>query len=293
MTPSQAQIDESQAALGPGANPNGSALFIHSAFTGNTSVLILVTQMTPQLTYNIRFLDGVNEVVVENALTTGQYGNGLFLKQFKGVNISDYDVEFYVGATSSGEVWSQLPDDANPASPAANTSLDITERAVDNIEFLADQDISGIRWWGGWCGAGAPTIEEFRVRFYDSITAGGSTSNVIYEETVMPVSVTATGATLPCGAAEEVFEADLPLVFPASANTTYWVEVVGIFGDGGVFNITNASSASGMAEPDGDGDSLHWSFGFSQWLTDFPDRAFELLGETDSTEVRMYGVNPG
>ena len=294
FTPSPVQVAESVAALGPEADPDGMAILNYAAGADKTIVQIIVSDMTPNLTYHVRLTDGASDPVeVLDAFTVNEEGHGTFHQEFLGADISTYDVELFVGTTASGVVWSQLQDPNNLPSYYANTSMDVTERAADNIQFDAAQEITAIRWWGSWCNA-APLADEFRIRFYDLIVPGvGGTDNVVYEELIVPTTKVSVGVPpVPvCADApdEFEFEADLPVAFSAAANTTYWVEVVGCEqANNPVFNWSNATGG-----PEGNGAGLQWSYSFSKWLTGYPDRAFQLVGEADTTELRAHGHNPG
>ncbi|MCH7702403.1 MAG: hypothetical protein IID37_12025 [Planctomycetes bacterium] len=206
-----------------------------------------------------------------------------------------------MGATASGVVWSQLQNPDFLPSPYANTSLNTTGNAADNFAFGDVTVITGIRWWGVWCNADSAD-DVFRVRFYNDNgglpdTTEGST---FVERFVTPTQVFARDLPVDICTTdpeEELeFAADLATSFTAAADTTYWIEIVSKdTGNNQIFSWSNASSDESRAKPDGDGAGAQRNDPISDpgtWVTQ-PDRAFELIGEVDTTELRASGVNPG
>ena|GEM_PF-4653365 len=298
FTPEPVQVAESVAALGPDADPDGMAILNYASGADKTIVQIIVSDMTPNLTYSVRLTDGVSgDIVVPDAFTTDEEGHGPFHQEFPGVDISDRDIELFVGTTASGEVWSQLQDPDNLPSPYASPSLDTTSRAADDVQFDAGQKTTAIRWWGIWCNK-LPLAHDFRVRFYydnngepgDVVADSEQNITATMPEPPAEPPVTVCGTAPPEGELEFMFEAILPVSFVAPTAGTYWVEVVGrAQANNPVFMWSNATGG-----PDGDGVGAQWVSGPDYWLTtDIPDRAFELIGETDTTELRATGINPG
>lgn len=301
FTPSQAQLDE-LAALGIDADPDGMAILNFATGADKTIVQIIVSDMTPNLTYSVLLTGCTPEDVLLDPLVTDEDGNGT-LHQERAGDISSCDVELFVGTTTPpGIVWSQLQDPDNLPTSYANTSLNNGGNAADNFEFGDVTEITAIRWWGSWCNADPPVGGEFfRIRFYDD-NSGEPGAFLSEQEYVIPTSKVSVGEPpVPvCGppSDEFEFEADLTPTFTAAANTTYWIEIVGKQNDNNaVFNWSNASSDENRAKPDGDGAGAQRNTPTGAWLippgTVVADRAFQLIGEVDATELRASGVNPG
>ncbi|MCH7814417.1 MAG: hypothetical protein IID40_10405, partial [Planctomycetes bacterium] len=160
FTPTQAQIDESLAALGPDADPDGMAILNYAAGADKTIVQIIVSDMTPLLTYSLRLTDGTNDVVVSDAFTTDEDGHGTFHQEFPAADISTYNVELFVSTTGAGVVWFQ-PHVEPPEAQGSNWN---TQNIADDVEFDSETSITSLRWWGGTFSG--TDVQTFRVRFY-------------------------------------------------------------------------------------------------------------------------------
>ena len=60
FTPSPVQVAESVAALGAEADPDGMAILNYAAGADKTIVQVIVSDMTPNLTYHVRLTDGAS-----------------------------------------------------------------------------------------------------------------------------------------------------------------------------------------------------------------------------------------
>lgn len=180
-------------------------------------------------------------------------------------------------------VWSQLPDYDPPYAPG---SVVTTQRCADDIQFDAEQSITGLNWWGGTYNG--DLVDTFRVRFYED--ASGLPGTVLFEEDVMPTSAL-TGEILPGdpGPDEYLFSADLLQTFVAEASTTYWVEVAGYYveGEHGAFGWSSSNSALG----DGNDVGVFWSHSQETWNTGLPDRALQLtIPEPGSLALLIFAA---
>ncbi|HUU82782.1 MAG TPA: hypothetical protein VM243_04680 [Phycisphaerae bacterium] len=284
FTPSAEQVAESVAALGADADPDGMAILNYAAGADKTIVQIIVSDFTPSLAYSLKLLQGGSEIVLPDALMTDENGHANFHREFAG-DISTYNVEFFLGTTSAGEVWSQ-EHEIPPNAHGANWN---TQNLADDVAFGQEQSITSIRWWGGTYNG--PLVETFRVQFYED--SDGLPGIVAYEQNVTPGSSTLTGENIPGDVPEYVFEADLPSAFTAGAGATYWFEVVGYNTEGhGVFGWSTSATPPAL---NGNNAAAFRTMPTNPWRTDpsVGDRAFVLTGETDTTEVRATGINPG
>jgi len=73
-----------------------------------------------------------------------------------------------------------------------------------------------------------PDTETFRVRFYDVAPGSGLPGTIVFEESVVDPSRTATGNTILNGPGppEFVYQIDLTTPLALAPNTPYWLEVV-------------------------------------------------------------------
>lgn len=289
FTPTQAQLDESAAILGPGAHPDGMAILNYAQGAEKTIVNVIASDMTPFASYHIRLTDGVNEVVVLDAITTDDEGHGTYHEQFQDMNVSGYDVELFVGATASAVVWPQAPDQSVPQPTSMDRTglppLASTSRIADDFDLAAGQAVSKVRWWGGTCGT--PALNEFRIQFLDKV--GNAPGSVLQSITTGPLNSTASGETLDCGFAEQVFEFDITPAF-APAPGTYFISVAAIDDDADSPNfVWTGASSGGNAYVGTSNDQTEPTISAPLGH----EVAFELIGESDTTEVRSSGVNPG
>ncbi len=278
------QIVESEAAFGVEADPDGMAILNYVAGADKTIVQIIVSDMTPLLTYSLLLTDGADGVEVIDAFTTDDEGHGTFHQEFPGVDISTSHVELFVG---DAVLWSQPPDqDVIQPTATVRTAvppLAFTQLIADDFVLGIGETVTKVRWWGGTCGT--PDITIFRIQFFDSV--GGLPGSVLYTETTASLIPAATGETLDCAFPEAMFEFDIETPFAPGADT-YFISIAGVDDDDAAPNFvwTGASSPAGAAfvgtSLDQDEPTINNAIGSQV--------AFEL--NPGGTELRGVGCNP-
>jgi len=96
------------------------------------------------------------------------------------------------------------------------------ELAID-FTLPATQEISSIRWWGGYANNNVPTNDDFVVRFYRDSGSGQPASEAAAEAFLVNVSPVGTEIDAYANLWVQRFEAALPRPFVAEAGTTYYV----------------------------------------------------------------------
>ncbi|MCH7721216.1 MAG: hypothetical protein IH988_09565, partial [Planctomycetes bacterium] len=236
------------------------------------------------------------EVVVIDAFTTDEDGHGTFHQEFPGADISTFDVVLFVGTTASGVIWSQPPDNAviqfNSTTKTHLLPPGFTSLLADDFHFDGDQQIDRVRWWGGSCSLPAP-ISTFRIRIHQD-DGTGKPGTVVFEQNNVDPDDTPTGATMDCSGAQFQFETDLSSPFIAQGGDTYFFAVAAVAPDGETFFTWNGADATA---PDANGNSFTASgtsdMDPSSWSGTGIDQAFELVGTTDTLQLRASGINPG
>lgn len=102
---------------------------------------------------------------------------------------------------------------------------------ADNFTLATDTLLSRVEWWGCYGGFQQnhqPPIgdETMRVRFYDSRPGDGLPGNVVYEESFLNPSRTATGVNVGSCGPEYLFQANLASTVQVQAHRQLWLEVV-------------------------------------------------------------------
>lgn len=107
---------------------------------------------------------------------------------------------------------------------------------ADNISLSSAAIVRQVAWWGfyggNFDGTSDPPIgdEYMRVRFYAPRMSDAlpDESAILYEETFLNASRTATGQVIFGGSPEFRYEANLSTPFPLQSNTLYWLEIAQI-----------------------------------------------------------------
>lgn len=102
---------------------------------------------------------------------------------------------------------------------------------ADNFTLSRPTFLSRVEWWGCYGGfqqshQPPPGDETMRVRFYDSRPGDGLPGDIVYEESFLNPSRTATGANVGSCGPEFFFQADFASAIQVQANTQYWLEIV-------------------------------------------------------------------
>ncbi|MCH7702899.1 MAG: hypothetical protein IID37_14545 [Planctomycetes bacterium] len=204
-------------------------------------------------------------------------------------------MELFVGTTTTGEVWSQQPDDS--LFPYAFTAVDgsATQDLADDFSFVNDTTLTTARWFGGTFN-GDPTL-TFRITIHED--ASGIPGTSIFGPVPVTPSSATTGRQMDGGPSilddgipdEFEFEAAPPGGFTATGGVTYWLEIGGIqTGTIDLFTWTSSSSVTGDGNDLGASQFVDASTTWTASAGVF-DRAFELDGEVDTTELRAFGCN--
>lgn len=88
--------------------------------------------------------------------------------------------------------------------------------------------IQHIVWWGFYHLDSPPATETMRIRFYDARPGDGLPGAILYEESFLDPSRTATGLIVFTGVGphEYIYHVDLMTPFELAADTLYWLEIV-------------------------------------------------------------------
>ena len=111
----------------------------------------------------------------------------------------------------------------------------VWQQVAENILLDSEATIGRVTWWGLYGGSGMPAtpppdIETMRIRFYGARAGDGlpDDGNILYEESFLNPSRTATGEIVLVGGSPDEYIYDVDLASPVSleADTLYWLEIV-------------------------------------------------------------------
>ncbi len=108
---------------------------------------------------------------------------------------------------------------------------EVWQQLADDILLAEAAMIRRIVWWGFYhLNDPPPAVETMRIRFYDARPGDGLPGAILYEESFLNPSRTATGETvLADGLPDEyIFEVDLTTPLTLVAGTPYWFEALQI-----------------------------------------------------------------
>lgn len=159
-------------------------------------------------------------------------------------------------AAPAGIVFEQLPNlgggiGSDTAFYEVIGSPEVWQLVADNVQVSESAEIRQISWWGFYGGnfdgtSDPPVGDEYmRVRLYAPRSSDGLPDNsaILYEESFLNASRTATGRVIFGGSPEFRYEADLSTAFLLQANTLYWLEIVQL---GDVDSLYRWSYGSGL-----------------------------------------------
>ncbi len=110
----------------------------------------------------------------------------------------------------------------------------VWQQIAENILLDAPATIGHLTWWGFYGGSGTPATpppdtETMRLRFYGARPGDGlpDDGNILYEESFLDPSRTATGEIVLVGGSpdEYVYSVDLASPVSLGAGTLYWLEI--------------------------------------------------------------------
>lgn len=144
-------------------------------------------------------------------------------------------------AIAAAPVRAQLIDHQplNTGGPASDTQfLDLFGREswqllADDFSLDSDAAVRRVSWWGFYDQDNPPASEIMRIRFYSARPGDGLPGEVLYDQTVLNPSRTATGrrvgvTVLP---KEYFYQANLAVPLSFLGQTGYWLEIAQV-GDG-------------------------------------------------------------
>ncbi len=99
---------------------------------------------------------------------------------------------------------------------------------ADELLLSEAATIRRVNWWGFYYYDNPPATETMRVRFYDARPGDALPGNVLFEESFLNPSRTATGEIIGAGGlpAEYLFEVDLTTPMLLEPDVPYWFEAV-------------------------------------------------------------------
>ena len=100
------------------------------------------------------------------------------------------------------------------------------QQLADDVMLGTSALISQASFWGFYDQDNPPATEMMRLRFYAPRPADGLPGDVLYEESFVNPTRTATGYRVSTGVGpyEYLYDVSLTTPFTLAANTTYWVE---------------------------------------------------------------------
>jgi hypothetical protein len=117
---------------------------------------------------------------------------------------------------------------------SSTSGFQVYQQLADNFTLPTAASIGEVHWWGFYGGSQQnhqPPIgdETMRLRFYDARPGDGLPGSVLFEETFLNPSRTATGRNVWVNSPNQpefLFETTLSSPLSVLANTPYWLEVV-------------------------------------------------------------------
>jgi hypothetical protein len=102
------------------------------------------------------------------------------------------------------------------------------QQVADDVMLDSSATIRRLTWWGFYHEDNPPATESMRLRFYDVRPADGLPGNILFEESFLNPSRTATGLVIFTGVDphEYKYEVNLTTPFDLLAEIPYWLEIV-------------------------------------------------------------------
>lgn len=151
----------------------------------------------------------------------------------------------------------------------------IVQILAENFSVAEPTTLTGLRWWGGYAVAPAPT-DDFTIEIYDDAGVGGAPGALLHQEKAGDVGKTATGSTIVfANLPEHVYQYQLTEPFEIQAGVAYWLVIKN--------NTTGHPSTWGW-EFSGDGDgTVAVMVDGGPWSLDVGDLAVEMF--TDGSAI--------